>query len=384
MPRLPTIPRFRACLLGLALALAAQLCGAQSVPTSEAPNVAPVLSPGAPAVAEPAFGPPPPAAPAVPPGPSIALVLPLEAPAYARVADAVRAGFMAAAEAAGMAERCVVIAHRDDGVIGAFDAARERGVRVIVGPLVRDDLKTIAIAGGQWPNTLALNQLDDGSPLPANTWSLALSVESDARVLARAAMRDGVKAIDIVEGDSPLMHRLAATFSGEWVGMGGAAPAGYAVDASPESLGALRKALVKALPDAVLLALDGERAALVKPYVSGIGAYASGLAFERPPATAARDLDDVRIVDIPWIIKPDAPELAGLPRRDFGNAALTRLYALGLDAFRVAQAFVDGPPERLELDGAIGHLTLDGHQFQREGRLAVYRDGQLVPLDNPR
>jgi len=317
-------------------------------------------------------------------GPLIALVLPLETPAYARAADAVRAGFLAATEGAGLANQCVVIGHREDGVIAAFDAARERGVRVIIGPLVRDDLKTLAIAAGDWPNTIALNQLDDGSPLPPNTWSLALTVESDARVLARRAYRDGVKAIDIVEGESPLMHRLSGAFTSEWTSAGGAPPANYAIDPSLDSLTTLRKSLVKALPDAVVLALDGERAAQVKPYVGSIPAYASGLTFERAPTLGARDLDDVRIVDIPWILTPDAPELVRLPRRDFTSAALMRLYALGLDAFRVAQAFVDAPPSRLEFDGAIGHLTLDGRQFVREGRLGIYRDGQLVPLDATR
>ena len=376
-----------------AVGMAAALCGAQPAPTSDVPPgmapprplVAPLPDAGAPLpapVRAPGFGPPPPSA-AEPPR-LIALVLPLETPAYARAADAVRAGFLAAAEAAGMGNRCVVIGHREDGVIPAFDAARERGVRVIVGPLVRDDLKTLAIAGGEWPTTIALNQLDDGAALPPNTWSLALTVESDARVLARRAFRDGVKAIDIVEGESALMHRLAGAFAVEWTAAGGAAPSGYDVTAAPDSLIALRKSLVKALPDAVVLALDGERAALVKPYVGSITAYASGLTFERPPAFGARDLDDVRVVDIPWILTPDAPELARLPRREFSNAALTRLYALGLDAFRVAEAFVEAPPSRLEFDGAIGHLALDGRQFQREGRLGVYRDGQLVPLEPTR
>jgi outer membrane PBP1 activator LpoA protein len=36
------------------------------------------------------------------------------------------------------------------------------------------------------------------------------------------------------------------------------------------------------------------------------------------------------------------------------SAALTRLYALGLDAFRVAVAFKDGAPERFTLEGATG------------------------------
>jgi outer membrane PBP1 activator LpoA protein len=318
-------------------------------------------------------------------GIDIALVLPLETPAYARAADAGRAGFLAAADAAGFGTRCIVIGHREDGVIQAFDAARERGVRVIVGPLVRDDLKTLSIAGGEWPLTLALNQLDDGSPLPPNTYSLALTVESDAKVLARRAQQDGVKTIDVVEGDSPLMQRLATAFAGAWVAGGGSAPAGYTIEPTPQSLGDLRRSLTKARPDAVLLAVDGERATLVKPYLGSIGAYASGLVFERPPAANARDLDDLRIVDIPWILTPDAPEFAQLPRREFGSSALTRLYALGLDAFRAAQVFTAGVPERVEFDGAIGHLVLgDARAFQREGRLGIYRDGELVPLEAAR
>ncbi len=44
-----------------------------------------------------------------------------------------------------------------------------------------------------------------------------------------------------------------------------------------------------------------------------------------------------------------------------------------------------GPPERFSLEGATGQVTLvDNHQFAREGRLAVFRTGQLVPLDGPR
>jgi outer membrane PBP1 activator LpoA protein len=38
------------------------------------------------------------------------------------------------------------------------------------------------------------------------------------------------------------------------------------------------------------------------------------------------------------------------------------------------------PPERLELDGATGHLSLDAsHQFVREAMLMQFRGGQIVP-----
>ena len=324
-------------------------------------------------------GPPPPA-----PGPAVdfALVLPLDTPAYARAADAVRAGFLAAAGAAGALDRCTVIAHGEDGVIGAFDAAKARGARVIVGPLVRDDLKTIALAGGDWPLTIALNQLDDGMALPPRTYSLALTVESDARVIARRALDDGVKAVDVIEGDSALMRRLASAFTAEWIAGGGGAPAAHAVEPTVASLGILRRTLGKAQPDAVVLAMDGDRAALVKPYLGPVTAYASGLVFERPALALARDLDGVRVVEIPWLLTPDAPELAPFTHQEFDSDSLARLYALGIDAFRVADAFRDGPPARFSLDGATGRITLGpGHEFQREGRLGIFRAGVLVPLD---
>ncbi len=46
---------------------------------------------------------------------------------------------------------------------------------------------------------------------------------------------------------------------------------------------------------------------------------------------------------------------------------------------------IDGPPGQFVLEGATGHVTLsEGRQFVREGRLATFRAGQLVPLDGGR
>jgi hypothetical protein len=119
----------------LALAFAA-FCAAQAPATSD---IAP------PGPAEPVAIPLPPDAPPPslplprPQGPPIAPVLPLTSPDYARAAEAVRDGFLAAAEAAGAKARVTVIPHGNDNVVAAFDQAREGGARVVVGPLVRDD-----------------------------------------------------------------------------------------------------------------------------------------------------------------------------------------------------------------------------------------------------
>jgi hypothetical protein len=314
-------------------------------------------------------------------GNQIALILPLDVPEFARAAAAVRDGFLDAATAAGAKGQCVVIAQGIDGVIPAFESARERGVRVAVGPLARDDLKTLAISGARLPWTLALNQLEGDAPLPAAIYTFALSIDSDARMLARRARQDGAHSVDVIEGNSALMKRLAIGFTRAWVDAGGSAPAALPFDASPDALTALRNALVKAPPDAVLLATTGAHAALAKPFLGTVTTYASGLVFDRPSLASAHDLDGVRVAEIPWLLTPDAPAFAALQRPDVDSDALLRLYAFGFDAYRIAASFHAEPPQAFALDGATGHITLDDRRFVREAALGVYRNGQLVPLD---
>jgi hypothetical protein len=310
--------------------------------------------------------------------PGVALVLPLDSPVYGRAAEAVRAGFAAAAAPTDI--RYLVIAHGDGDVRAAFDRARAAGARVVVGPLVRDDLKAIATAGGSdLPPTIALNQLDEGGTLPPRVYTLALAIESEGTQLARLANADGARSIAIVGSDAPLQKRFAAAFTGEWILQGGGPPVVFRFDRAPEMLALLRRELHKAAPDAVLLALDGEDAALVKPYLGPVSAFTSSQVNDRQAPESLRDLDQVRFVEIPWLADPTGPASASVRRPDYGNATLERLYALGIDGFRVAQAFADGPPETLELDGATGHLVLDrSRHFLREGVVLQFREGAVV------
>ncbi len=280
-------------------------------------------------------------------------------------------------------ERPLVIGHGDgDGdVAAAFAKATESGARVIVGPLVRDDLKIVAAMAAQLPPTVALNQLDDGVPLPANMYALALTIDGDARQLARRARADGAQTVAVISSDSPLQVRFASAFNAEWILAGGEAPSMIRFERAPGALALLKRDLGKARPDAALLALDSADAALVKPYLGTITAYASSQINDRQPREVRRDLDDVRFVDIPWLAEPDAAAFASFARPQFPNATLDRLYALGIDAFRVAQAFEDGPATRLDFDGATGHISLDAsRQFVREGRMLQFRAGEIVPV----
>ncbi|MEP7208094.1 MAG: penicillin-binding protein activator [Casimicrobiaceae bacterium] len=312
----------------------------------------------------------------------IALVLPLQSPTFGPAAEAVAAGFSAAAKLA--KAPVTIIPHGDGGVLPAMDKAWREGATVIVGPLLRDDLKAVASAGIALPWTIALNQLDDAVALPTPLYSFALSVEGEARQIARTMQADGVRDVGIVAAESPLQQRFAASFTDEWLAQGGGRPSTFRLVRDPESLAVLRTELGRNRVDAVLLAGGGSDAALVKPYLPQVKVYASSQVHDRQPTAMLRDLDGIRFVEVPLVGTPDAPELAGVPRQEFANPTLERLYALGYDALHVALAFERGPPQRLELQGATGQLVLaPGHHIVRAGRLMRFEAGQVVPDDRP-
>ena len=307
---------------------------------------------------------------------TIALVLPLTSATYGRVADAVKGGFTAAADRAGA--KVAIVAHGDGDVVAAFAKAKDSGARVIVGPLVRDDVKTLAAAGLELPWTIALNQLDDGAPLPSNTYALTLSIESDGRQLARYMRGNGARTVAVIASDSLLQLRLAAAFVDEWLLLGGGPPDRYHFDRNPGVLALLKKELARTPPDTALLAVDASDAALAKPYLGSIAVCTSNQVNDRQTRPALNDLDDVCFVEIPWLADPEAPAFAKLKHPALPNASLDRLYALGIDAFRVAQVFAEGPVDGLEFDGATGRVTLrDNGQFSREGKILRFHDGAI-------
>jgi outer membrane PBP1 activator LpoA protein len=385
-------------LVAVAFASASAFSPAQPTPAStylEPPQVPnPSLVPSAPRLPAPALAPPPATQdPALsPPAPArptrgervvdFVLVLPLESAAFARAAEAVRDGFVGAAEATGAKGRVRVIAHGDRDVLDAFAEAEALGPRVIVGPLSRDDLRAVASSARAPGLTLALNQLDEGvAPVP-DLYTITLAVESDARVLARRMRADNVNTVAVIRGSAPLAERLATAFAAEWLLAGGGAPETFSFETSPERLGALRRDLARSTAEAALIAVDGPSAALARTFAPRIPAYASSLINVELDPSALADLEGVVFVDMPWIVTPGEAALAKLPRRAMGSRVLDRLYAFGLDAFLVARALASGVPGRLELAGATGRLTLsEGRAILREGTLAKFQRGQIVPAD---
>jgi outer membrane PBP1 activator LpoA protein len=314
--------------------------------------------------------------------PSIALILPGKAPAYSSAAQAVKAGFIAAAEAAQAKESCLVIEHGDGEVVSAFQQATDAGVSVMVGPLVRDDLEALrAMPPLAW--TIVLTQFgDEETKLPSNLLPLTLTVESDARFLAREIFIEGREGNPVVlSNETPLMKRFADAFIDEWLRLGVAPP--ERVRFSTEDIATLKTRLEALSPSAVLLAVEGNDAALARVQTKTWPTYASGHVYQRQEQFEAVALDGLQVVEIPWLVTPQAARFKGLPPLPV-SPATARLYALGYDAFQTAAAFLGGPPEAMELEGATGAIRFSRKEgLARAGQLAVFEKGRLRPAETP-
>ena len=106
-------------------------------------------------------------------------------------------------------------------------------------------------------------------------------------------------------------------------------------------------------------------------------------------AAAKPELDGVRLLDLPWQLQADHPAVMIYPRppkkgEQRRGLDLERLYALGIDAFRVAGELGAGRPV-FTIDGVTGKLyvQLDGIRpatFERTEQQAQYAGGVVVAL----
>jgi outer membrane PBP1 activator LpoA protein len=103
----------------------------------------------------------------------------------------------------------------------------------------------------------------------------------------------------------------------------------------------------------------------------------------RSPGVVMPELDGLRVVDLPWLVRPDAPAVMVYPRplESEQSLTMTRLYALGIDAFLVARELALRPGAPFVVDGVTGHLEVDGARLLRSEATAVYRGGNFEPAD---
>jgi uncharacterized protein len=347
--------------------------------------------------AAPATGRPVPgAAPKGPPlasRPHLALILPTASPTLGPLAESVRLGFAAAAEVAGREAPLVIATAVENEGAALLEACRQSqaaGAFLVVAGITRDGAQALARSDCVRLPVLALNEPFGGRPgaeigeanLPANLHHVSLSVEHEARQVAHLAVSDGLRSAVVITHASPLARRVQDAFEREWTRAGGEVRR-LAYSGAPEEAAALRERLASLRADMVFLALGAEDLRAVRPYVSGmLPVYATSFGVNpRAEPVVNVDLQGVRYMEMPWFVQPDHIAVMAYPPRASVSVDQERLYAFGIDAFRIALAMLKGDAGRLALDGVTGRIGIESpiRAFVRTLVPAEVDGGRVVP-----
>ena len=334
----------------------------------------------------------------------VAVLLPLDSATLARAAGAVRSGFEAAYRHDRQDLVIDVIATGDTSaaVLTAY-ADAEPTHDIVVGPLTRSGVTAIAQRGAISKPTVALSQPDSTSDsetlLPPNMLSIGLSIEDEARQSASALADDAtLRNAFVVAGSAAWQKRAARAFTAEWQRQGRSAQSMElginAGNVSASGLLQLRKRLQAESPAFLFVALDAEQTRQVRSAI-GHEAVIHGTSQLNPywldnrePSETAIELNGVRLLDIPWQLQADHPAVMIYPHPLVAvdqkrSADLERLYALGIDAYRVVLEIAIGRSD-FEIDGVTGRLSISvgkgPSHFERVTQPAVYQNGLVVPV----
>ncbi len=332
----------------------------------------------------------------------IGLLLPLRSEGLGAPSEALRAGFMAAYERdrAGFVVNIIETGDGAQETLDAYKSAVERN-DIVVGPLARSAVGAIASSGAVSKPTIALNHPEGRAganvSLPHKLLVMGLSIEDEARQVAQWAARENPrKHVMIISGGSAWQRRIAGAFAAHWKQLGSssevvelAASNGYL---SESGIAALKTQISNEPPSLFFAALDASQLRQVREAI-GPDLPLYGTSSVNPGTEAgnpAPELDGLRLLDMPWEVQPDHPAVMIYPRyvATARSLDMDRLYALGIDAFRVAREVALHPSVNFDMDGVTGQLKVNfGNgpaRFERVQPVAVYQNGGFKPVGKGR
>lgn len=318
-------------------------------------------------------------------GAQIAVLLPLRSASIGRQADAVRLGILEAAKVHRATTLPLVIHATSDepfDVVNAYESAVRGGAQIVIGPLTRSAVTSLAGTNLISVPTLALNAPDVDAILPPNLFVFGLQVENEAKQVAQLARQQGRRGAIVVGAESALSRRLAQAFSDEFMRRGGIVREQFEYTNDSPSLMKLRDSIAGGIGDVIFLALDDHRAKNIRSYLGkNVPIFATSLVHTSAEQLANFELNGVYFVDMPWLLTPDHPAVLSYARQEQAGLEFQRFYALGIDAYRIAQDLLKPLGGRISIDGVTGGITLErDHRFIRESLPAQFNQGQTRVL----
>ncbi|MDP2506343.1 MULTISPECIES: penicillin-binding protein activator [unclassified Oceanobacter] len=351
----------------------------------------------------------------------VALMLPLSGP-LAASGEAIRDGFLAAYYQAIATEQptpevTLIDSQGVDSISQGYAEALMSGAQWVVGPVSKQEVVALEQRQDLAIPTLALNYgdpaADNEATTSANLYQFGLAPEDDAIQAANQAWADGHRRALVMIPEGSWGERIFTAFRDHWEALGGVLgetrfytqqndynpdiKALLNVDDSVNRNRKMRQLLRQTTEfeprrrqdiDWVFLVAQPQQARQIKPtlafnFAVDLPVYATSHVYSGHNDTDHdRDLDGIRFCDLPWVLEGGPLYDQVEQNSDNGQGPYLRLYALGVDAYRLLprlpqlQAF---PNSRLE--GETGVIQLDAERrVHRQSVCAIFRDGRPVLL----
>lgn len=344
---------------------------------------------------------------------SIAILLPESGP-YVQAAKAIREGFMAAyyhQENGGQQAALRFYDSTQGNPVTLYDQAVANGAELIIGPLGKDKISTLATVSDLPVPVLALNHVENLSK--TNLYQFGLSPIDETRQIAAKAWQDGHQKVLILVPESNQGQRIANHLTEAWQDSDGIVletqsypPRQYDysvqikallnLNESEQRFQRLRNRLGRSLEftprrrhdvDAIFLNAYPTEARSISPqlrfyHATDVPVYATPHVYNGiANAKSNQDLNNITFCDIPWLF-------GDLYRGELSQDSLRakwqqfpevylRLLALGIDAYNLI-AHLD-KLDTVKYHGATGNLLLNfENRITRQLVCAQFQDGLAV------
>ncbi len=349
---------------------------------------------------------------------TVALLLPLSgrlAPAARAVLDGYLASYYAArARGVDAASLLVLDSSQYATATAAYNDAVLQGASLVVGPLSKEGVTELGQLKERAVPVLALNRSDQPvDPGRTALVQMSLAPEDDAERLANLAFGQGARRALLVYPGGEWGDKMRAALEQRWQALGGeivtrmqyASAEAYSdnllrsldIDDSEQRARDVRSMLAtnieftarrrQDIDSVFLLAGSAGEARSLKPllafhYAGELPVYAPSSVYNGVPDEGNRDLNGMRLVDLPWLLGASPSLRVAIAAGDTGSDSYTRLNALGADAHLLQTRFgqLQGGPDAL-LRGNTGLLRMDPRlRILREPQPAVFDGGEIRPL----
>ena len=301
----------------------------------------------------------------------------------------------------------------NQNVLELIDRAAANGAELIIGPLDRNNVNTLALQSSLPVPVLALNRSIEQAK-SSDIYQFGLAPEDEMVQVADQAFSDGNKKVLALFPDSAWGNRNFETFKSHWLDLGGtivdsssySSQKSYAdlvksllnVDESELRSTSLRRIVGKRFEftprrrqdiDFIFLLGDPAQARGINPtlaffYAEDIPVYSTSHVHELDDSKIdSIDLNGIRFCDIPWkIAEGDPVQLSIKAAWPLSQAQMAPFFALGVDAYSVYPRLEQLKKIRTnKIFGSTGVLQLDKNNIiTRKLMWAQYRNGEVTTV----